>query len=181
MAIDKDTKEAIVADYREMLGRSQAVILAEYRVMPMGVLNKLRNELRNAGGGLRAGKNTLARIALSEAGLGVPTDMLKGSTIIGFCYNDVSAVAKIMLDFARDNADKFSVKGGVMGQSILRLDDVKALAELPPLPIVRGMLVGVLQAPAARLVGVLSAPGRQVATVLKAYADKENAPAEAAA
>ncbi len=179
MAIDKAKKAELVEGYGELLGRSQAVILADFRAMPMPLLNNLRNSVRQAGGGLHATKNTLIAIALRDAGMAVPEDMLVGSTVVGFCFGDISAVAKAMLDFARDNGEKFTVKGGVMGKNVLRPEDVKALASLPPLSVLRGQLVGMLQTPASRLVGVLAAPGSQVARVFKAYADK--APAEQAA
>ncbi len=183
MAIDKQTKQDLVAGYVEMLGRSQAVILADFKVMPTPTLNNLRAAVRNAGGGIHAGKNTLTAIALREAGMAVPEDLLVGPTIVGYCFGDVSAVAKAMLDFARDNAEKFEVKGGVMGNSVLSVNDVKSLATLPSIEVLRAQLIGMLQTPASRLVGTLAAPGRQIATVLKAFADKhgEEAPAPAAA
>ena len=56
---------------------------------------------------------------------------------------------------------------------------VKALADLPPLPVVRAQLLGVLNAPASKLVRTLAEPGRQIAAVIKAFADKDSAPAEA--
>jgi large subunit ribosomal protein L10 len=52
---------------------------------------------------------------------------------------------------------------------------VKALAELPPLPVVRAQLLGTILAPASKLVRTLAEPARQVAAVLKAYADKDAA------
>ena len=180
MAIDKNKKNELVSGYSELLSRSQGVILADFRAMPMPALNTLRAQIRNAGGGLHATKNTLIAIALREAGMGVPDRMLTGSTLVGFAFNDVSGLAKVMLDFARDNADKFSVKGGVMGLTILSPDDVKALAALPPLPVLRAQLLGLLQTPASRIASVLAAPGRQIATVLKAYADKAEETQEAA-
>ncbi len=189
MAIDKAKKDELVSGYAEMLSRSQAVIFADFSAMPMPLLNTLRKNVREAGGGLHAAKNTLIGIALRNAGMAVPEDLLVGSTIAGFCYGDVSAIAKAMLDFARENGEKFTIKGGVMGATPLSADDVKALATLPPLNILRGQILGLLQAPATRIASVLAAPGRQVATVLKAYAykagagepAKEEAPAEAPA
>lgn len=182
MTITKESKQAIITEYREVFSKGQALIFAEYRNLPMKVFGNLRNNVRAAGGSLHAGKNTLARFAMRELGLATPEALLSGPTIIGVCYGDISPVVKAMLDFARENGEKFSVKGAVIGNTTMGASDVKALAELPPLPIVRAQLVGVLQAPAARLIGVLSAPGRQIATVLKAYAEKqEEAPAEAPA
>jgi large subunit ribosomal protein L10 len=132
------------------------------------------------GGTLRAAKNTLAVLALREAGLGVPEELFTGSTVLSFAHGDISAVAKAVTEFAKAHGDKFTIKGAVMGKQVLGVEEVKALASLPPLNVLRGRLIGVLQAPAARLIGVLSAPGRQIATVLKAYADKAEAPADTA-
>jgi large subunit ribosomal protein L10 len=64
------------------------------------------------------------------------------------------------------------VKGGFMDKQTLSESQVKALATLPPLPVVRAQLLGVLQAPASKLVRTLAEPARQVASVVKAYSDK---------
>jgi large subunit ribosomal protein L10 len=58
---------------------------------------------------------------------------------------------------------------------------IKALADMPPLPVVRAQLLGVLNAPAGKLVRTINEPGRGLAAVIKAFQDKNAAPAEAAA
>jgi len=65
------------------------------------------------------------------------------------------------------------VKGGFLENRPMSADEVKALADLPPLPVMRARLLGVLQAPAAQLARTLAEPARQLAAVLKAYADRE--------
>jgi len=55
---------------------------------------------------------------------------------------------------------------------------VEALAELPPLPVVRAQLLGLLKTPASRLTGVVASGVRQVVNVVKAFSEKE-APAPA--
>jgi large subunit ribosomal protein L10 len=57
----------------------------------------------------------------------------------------------------------------------LNVAQVKSLASLPPLPVVRAQLLGVLQAPASKLVRTLAEPARQVAAVVKAYSEKNPA------
>ncbi len=64
-----------------------------------------------------------------------------------------------------------------LGTEYLTIEQVKALAELPPLPIMRAKLLGVLQAPASQLVRTLVEPARSLAAVFKAYSEKEAAPA----
>jgi large subunit ribosomal protein L10 len=85
---------------------------------------------------------------------------------------------KTMSEFMRTN-EFIKVKGGYLGKQPITADDVKALAELPPLPVLRAHLMGTLLAPASQLALILAEPARRMASVVKAYADRESA-AEAA-
>ena len=87
-------------------------------------------------------------------------------------------MAKIITDYAR-TSEFVKIKGGYLGREFMSADQVKALAELPPLPVMRAQLLGMLSAPASKLVRTLAEPARQVAAVLKAYAEKDAAPAVA--
>ena len=64
-----------------------------------------------------------------------------------------------------------------MGTELLDVAQVKALADLPPLPVVRAQLLGVLQAPAGKLVRTIAEPARSLASVLQAYSEKAQAAA----
>jgi large subunit ribosomal protein L10 len=64
-----------------------------------------------------------------------------------------------------------------MGSEVLNAAQVKALADLPPLPIVRGQLLGVFQAPAGKLVRTIAEPARSLASVFRAYSEKAQAAA----
>jgi large subunit ribosomal protein L10 len=83
------------------------------------------------------------------------------------------------MDTAKE-MEALKVKGGLLGRRVLTAGEVRSLAQLPPLPVVRGRLVGVLQAPASRMVGVLAGSARQMVGVLKAYAEKGAGGAQAA-
>ena len=65
--------------------------------------------------------------------------------------------------------------GGALGDKVLDVDDVKALAKLPSLDELRGKIIGVLLAPATKVAGVVQAPAGQLARVLGAYAAKDDA------
>jgi hypothetical protein len=58
------------------------------------------------------------------------------------------------------------------GGKLLTVAEVKTLAALPPLPVVRSRLVGMLKAPATKVAGTIAAPARNVVGVFKAYAQK---------
>ena len=177
MAKTKQQKETILAEYQEWLGKSQAVILVEYTGVTMKNLDAIRAKAREAGGEFHIVKNTLAKLALEKAGHAVPSGILDKSTAIGFAFTDAAAFAKALTE-ATKNMEAVKVKGGFMGAEVLNPAQIKALANLLPLPVVRSQLLGVLLAPASKLVRTLAEPARQVASVLKAYSDQA-APAAA--
>lgn len=178
LAISKERKNEVVAQYVEWLNNSRAVVLTEYSGLTMKQLDDLRIKVREAGGEFHVVKNTLGRVAFKQAGLEIPEGFLEGSTAVAFAFQDAPAMAKTISEFAR-TSDIVKVKGGYLEKTPIRQDEVKALAELPPLPVMRARILGVLMAPASQLVRTIAEPARQVASVLKAYADKDASPAAA--
>ena len=171
MAISKQKKEEILAQYKDWLGQSQVVILVEYTGVTMKDLDTVRAKIREAGGEFHVVKNTLAKRALEASGMNVLEGQLVNSTAMGFAFKDAASVAKVLNDVTK-TVQAIKLKGGFLGTQSLGVGEVKALAELPPLPVVRGQLLGVLLAPASKLARILAEPGRQVASVVKAYSEK---------
>ncbi len=177
LAVSKERKKEIVATYQDWLGSSQAVFLAEYTGLSMKDMDSLRDKVREVGGEFHVIKNTLGKLAFEEAGYEVPQDYFLGSTAAGFAFEDAAAMAKAMADFSK-SVDAIKFKGGYLETNILSAEEVIALAELPPLPVVQAQLLSTLLAPANKLVRTLAEPARQLASVLQAYADSEPAAAE---
>lgn len=175
MAITKERKDELIAQYREWTNRSQALLVAEYTGMTMKDMDALRAKVREAGGEFHIVKNTLGNIALAEVGI-ASEELLEGSTAVGFAFSDAPAVAKAITEFAR-TSQTLKIKGGFLDKKPMTAEGVKALAEMPPLPVMRAQLLGVLSAPASKLVRTLAEPGRSVAAVVRAYAERDSAPA----
>ncbi len=166
----------MVAQYEGWLKKSQAIFMLEYSKMTMKDVDALRAKVREAGGELHVVKNTLLGIALDNVKMPRAEAVLEGSSIVGFAFQDAPALAKVMMD-AGKAAEIFKVKGGYLGAQTITAGEVKSLAELPPLPVMRARLLGAFLAPASQLVRTLAEPARQVAAVVKAYSEKEAAPA----
>ena len=171
MAKSKAQKETILTQYIEWVSKSQAVVLVEYSGLKMNNLDAIRSKVREAGGEFHIVKNTLAKLALEKAGFKVPADYAEKSTAIGFAFSDPAGFAKALTE-ATKGMEAVKIKGGFMGAVTLKPAEVKALASLPPLPVMRAQLLGILQAPASKLVRTLAEPGRQVAYVVKAFSEK---------
>jgi large subunit ribosomal protein L10 len=171
LAITRDKKTQLVAGYVQQMSRSKAVFLTDYRGLKVGNVQALRARIRAAHGGYAIVKNTLARIAFEGAGLPVPEDLLNGPVAIGFAYEDVAAVAKLMADYAKESKI-LQIKGGIMEGRVLDAAQVSALADLPPREVIMAQLLGLIQQPGARVAGVVNAAGNKLAATIKAYADK---------
>ncbi len=176
MAITKERKNELVAQYGDWVRRSQALVITQYVGLTMKDIDNLRAKVRDNGGEFHIIKNTLASLAFKQAGLEAPTDQLEGSTAIAFAFTDAPALVKTITDFAK-SSEFLKIKGGFLEKQSLTPAGVKALADLPPLPVVRAQLLGTLLAPASKLVRTLAEPGRMIAAVIKAHAEPEASPA----
>lgn len=176
MAITKERKNELVTQYTEWVKNSKALVLTQYVGLTMKDIDDLRAKVRENGGEFHIIKNTLAKRAFEQAGVSIQQEMLEGSTAIVFAYEDAPATVKIVTEFVR-SSEFLKIKGGFLEKQALSGDEIKALAELPPLPIVRGQILGMLLAPASKLARTLAEPGRMIAAVIKAHAEPEATPA----
>lgn len=174
MAISKKRKEEVVAEYTEWIEKSSAMVVSEYKGLTMKDIDELRRKVREAGGEFHILKNTLSKIAFEGAGLTFPEDLFEGSTAVGFAFQDAPGLVKTMVEHAR-TTEFLKVKGGFLGQNAISSEEIRSLAELPPLPVVRAQLLGTLLAPAGKLVRTLAEPARMVAAIMMAYSEKEAA------
>lgn len=174
MAISKKRKEEVVAEYTGWIEKSSAMVVSEYKGLTMKDIDELRRKLRDAGGEFHILKNTLSKIAFEGAGLTFPEDLFEGSTAVGFAFQDAPGLVKTMVEHAR-TTEFLKVKGGFLGQTAISSEEIRSLAELPPLPVVRAQLLGTLLAPAGKLVRTLAEPARMVAAIMMAYSEKEAA------
>lgn len=174
MALSRERKQELVAEYSDMIQNSQAMILTEYRGLTDKELKAVRRAVREADGAYRVTKVTLLKLALQANGYSLPEDLEGAPVAIGFCYKDIPSVAKALTGYAKDG-ELMIIRGGLMGDRFLTGEEVKAISELPPLEVLRAQFLGLLDAPAANLVGVIQAGVTQVVNVLHAYAEQGEA------
>jgi large subunit ribosomal protein L10 len=182
LAFTKEEKAQMLSRYEEWLDKNQSVVLLEYKGMKMKDIDGLRAKVRDAGGEVHVVKNTIFSRALQNAGIKANEKTFEGPVAVSFAPVDPPTLAKILSD-SIVKSEIFKIKGGFLGKTAMTPADVKNLAELPPLPVVRARLLGALQAPAAQLARTIAEPARSLAAVVNAYAEKQPAaePAPAAA
>jgi large subunit ribosomal protein L10 len=155
LAITKERKQELVTLYTDLLERSQAVILTDYKGLSVAQITTLRNQIREASGVYFVTKNTLIKLALEQKGLSVPKEWLQGPTAVGFCFDEVPAIARALADFA-EQSGILNIKGALLGARPVVEAKVRALADLPPTEVLQAQVLGTLTAPLSGLVGVLN-------------------------
>lgn len=175
MALSKEKKEELVALYESWIKDSEAIYLTEYSGLDMSAIDDLRGKMREAGGEFHIMQNRLGKLAFAAAGYEIPEEYLEGSTAVGLAFEDAPGVAKVISEFAKE-AKMIKIKGGFLEGEHFSAEQISRLATLPPLPVVRGQLLAMFNAPATQISRILAEPGRQVAQVLKAFADAGASP-----
>ncbi|RHW17499.1 50S ribosomal protein L10 [Sphingomonas gilva] len=171
--MDRAQKVEAVAELNRTFSEVGVVVVTRNLGLTVAQSSALRTKMREAGAQYRVSKNKLAKIALNGTDYLSIGEMLTGPVALATSVDPIAA-AKVAVEFAKTN-DKFEIVGGAMGDTVLDVDGVKALATLPSLDELRAKIVGLVQAPATKLAQIAAAPAGQLARVFGAYGAKENA------
>ena len=170
--VQRARKEGIVQDIKEKLGKSQVVILTDYRGLNVAEITDLRRQLREEGIEFKVVKNTLTKIAAGELGYENLKDHLEGPTAVAFGYHDPVTAAKILAKFAKGN-DKLEIKAGLLEGGIIDLEGIRALADLPSREVLLSRVLGVFQSPLTAFASVLQGNIRNLVYVLDAIREQK--------
>ena len=173
-------KTAAVEELTGKFRESSGAVLTEYRGLTVAQLSELRGSLKG-NATFTVVKNTLTKIAATEAGLGDQVgSMLSGPSAIVFVDGDVAQAAKGLLDFAKANP-LLVIKGGVLDGKSLTVADVSKLADLEPREVLLAKLAGAMKASMANAAATFNALPTQMALLADALRAKLEADAPAAA
>lgn len=171
--LSRSQKEEVVAHLRDKMERATSVIVADYRGLTVDQVNGLRGRLRQAGEDYeyQVAKNTLLRRASEGGRVAELRPHFEGPTAVAFSYGDPAALAKVLVDFAKEH-EAFELRAGFLDGKPIDTEEIATLATLPSLEELRGRLVGLIQAPAQKIAAVLAAPAGQLARLVEARRGK---------
>jgi large subunit ribosomal protein L10 len=185
MALTRATKKKKVQVLAKELETSTTAIIGTFAKMTVSQDFELRKVIRGAGGKFRVLKNKLAAKASQGTKVEQALKGLKGVSAAAFTSGDPVELAKVFSKWVGENAE-FTFKLGIVDGKLINVEEVKALASMPPKEEIYAKLLFLINAPAQRLVTVLNAAGRDVAVVISEAVKAEKfkggaAPAEKAA
>jgi large subunit ribosomal protein L10 len=164
-------KVAQVTALRDLLDRSEGLVLTDYRGLTVAEKADLTRRLREAGAEFHVVKNTLFRLAYGERGED-PAELLEGPTAIAFALEDPVRPSKVLLDFIREKR-KGTVKGGVVGGRLFDTEGMTKLSKLPPKDQLMAQVLGAVQGPAAGIVYSIQAVIGELVRTLQAVHDQK--------
>jgi large subunit ribosomal protein L10 len=170
--MNRTEKAQMIEELHKELESSPHAVLVDFRGLSVPAVTEFRRKMKAAGSHYRVIKNSLALRAAKGTALEKLADKLQGTTGIAYTKDDPVALAKVLVDFAKDHPQLAVKMGVVSGSQLLDASGVKTLSTMPGLPEMRSRLLGLLQAPATQLVRLLGTPATQLARVLQAHQEK---------
>ncbi len=165
--MDRTNKAQQVAELKDKLGKSAAVVLADYRGLDVPTVTALRDDFRKQQCEYKVYKNTLVKLAIAGTKMEGMAPYLEGPTAVIFSWESPSIAAKIAKTFSKTN-EKFKIKGGFLEGSVLDLKGVESAAEMPGKDEMRASLLATLMAPATNFARTINAAAQNFVYLLDA-------------
>ena len=172
MAINRQKKEELVAEYKELLAKSPALVFTNYQGTKVSQVRSLRAKLKDSNSTYVVVKNTLLGLALRESGRVSPDALLTGANAVMFCGEDIGKSVTALKAWIKE-AKALEITGALLESSVIDAKGAEMLSDLPTKDQTRAMLLGVLSAPARQLVQIINAPGSSLARVMNAHVEKQ--------
>ena len=156
MALNLDSKKAVVKEVAEYAAKAYSAVAAEYRGLTVTELTELRKTARETGVYLRVVKNTLAKRAVAGTEFECMQDGLVGPLLLAFSMEDPGAAARLISNFAKSH-DKLITKIVAIGGQAFDGSELARLASLPTRDQGIALLMSVMRAPTEKFVRTLAA------------------------
>ena len=163
----REEKKLITGEYVERLKSGSWFILVEYQGLTVSAFSELRNRLTQAGAEIHVIRNIVFKIAAAETGIGELGEKLTGQLAMVTGVGEITGAAKVIKNFHAE-FDKPEWRFAFMDGDRLEAGELKILADLPSLEVMRAKLLGLIQTPAGNLVRLINEPALRVARVIQA-------------
>ena len=172
--MNREEKKQFVTNLHSRLEKAQGTFLVHYKGLKVEDINRLRNELRDAGAEFQVVKNRLLKLACEGTETELIKDDMQGPSAITLTYEDMIAPAKALVDFARDS-QHLEVKKGQVSGKVIDPDGIQQLASLPGREVLLAQTLAAMQAVPGGFVRVLGGMISQLLNVLKAIEQEKEA------
>ena len=168
--MNKERKKTYIEEMKNFFTKNESIFITHYQGMTVKQIEEMKSEMRKHGILFKITKNRITKLALEGTKFKKLENLFTGPTAVAFT-DDAITSAKILTKFAKNNSN-LKIIGGIMEEEPLSLEDVAKIATLPTLNEARGIIVGILTAPAKKIMSFLLAPGSKIAILAHAKSKK---------
>jgi len=152
MAITKAKKQEVIAKVADAVSDATSVVFVGFKGLSVGDTSAMRRTLRNSDIGYLVAKKTLIRRALADKGYQGTMPELPGEIAMAWSRGDATLPAREIFEHGKKHKDALTIVGGVFDGVFVDAAGMRAIATIPPLPVLRGMFVNVINSPIQGLV-----------------------------
>ncbi len=151
MAITKEKKQEIVRTLNEALSHAKSLVFVNFHGLTVGTINEMRRALSQAGVTYYVAKKTLIKRALTDAKFEGEIPELPGELAMAWS-DDLIAPAREIYTFQKKNPEALKILGGLFEGRLMGQADMMEIATIPPLPVLHGKFVNIINSPIQRFV-----------------------------
>ena len=159
--MNKSQKKNYITEMKKFFNDNDSILVTHYQGLTVNQLDELRREMRKHGILFKITKNKITKLALEDTKCKNIADLFSGPTAVALSKDAISS-AKILAKFSKEN-QHLKILGGLMGDEVLKHEDVLKIATLPTLNEARVKITSILQSPAQKIMSILLAPGSKIA------------------
>ena len=172
--MNRQEKELEVGRLQERFKKAKAIIFAGYRGLKVAEMTDLRMKLGKTASAMKVVKNRLVKRVLQQEGLKDLEKYFQEPTAIASSESDPAAVAKVLVEFAKDH-DSLKLKAGYLDGKVLDRAQIEYLAKLPSREVLLSKAMASLLAPATNLACVLAAIPQKLVRAINAIKETKTA------
>lgn len=162
----KDEKQKQAEALHEELMKARSVIFSSFEGLRVEEDAKLRRKVRQMGAHYKVVKNSI----IERAAQGTPAEgvskKLRGTTSLAYTDADSAALAKALIEYAKESPT-LVFKAGVVEGRVVSLSEMGWIANLPSLDALRSKILFLIKSPAARVASTAAAVARNLAATIQ--------------
>ncbi len=152
MAITKAKKQDIAAKIGEFLKDAVSVVFVNFKGLSVADTSAMRKSLKDEGVGYYVAKKTLVKRVLADNGYEGDMPDMAGELALAWSNTDATAAARGIYEAGKKHKDALAIRGGIFENRYLDAAGMTAIATIPPVPVLRGMFLNVINSPIQGLV-----------------------------
>jgi len=165
MAITKEKKKEIVSDLEKAVSKSKSVVFVNFHKLLVKDVSAIRRSLKSENVGYVVAKKSLFKRVLDGMKIKGDRPELNGELALAYLSGEASAKsdgedliapARNIYGFQKKLEGKVSILGGIFDGEFKSQAEMMEIASIPPLDVLRGMFVNIINSPIQRFAVALN-------------------------